>query len=572
MKKSAYLIALLVLLLFVPQSQAQNSTPNAQTGYEIFENRCANCHGSQGAGDGEMAANLPQPPPSFLVEGYIDSAVPSELFDTITNGRIMQGMPLFGEGSSNPISEANRWDVIAAIYALATPAERLEAGEAVYVESCSACHGEAGDNAEAPLTDLAYWFTQSNNMIASQIVTHEAHAFDLTNEELLTAVAFARTFNYETVALGPQVIETAQVFGAIVNGTTNETVGDLTATLRAFTPDLQEALSLETEVGANGRYMFDLSLIPDNWIYLVTVHYNDVSFSSGANQLNVNNPSLELPITVYDTTTDASNITIERLHTVILFSDDAVQVSELYLFNNLTNQVYVGETGNPNDGTLQVHLPTGAEGVRFQRGIGDFESFMPVNSMRQTELGWAETEPIQPGQGTANLLVQYELPFQPSLTIAHPVLYQVESTTALLPDTGVTLTGADWLLLEQETPPDTAPSLFYQGEAISAGDPIRFELDGTPTLVVNEAGSAVLVRDETQELVVGIIFLLCTLAVAGYFLREWRLRQPADPQQLLAAIAELDMAYEQGNVKPQAYVNKRQKLKAQLQAVWSEHV
>ena len=88
-----------------------------------------------------MASSLAEPPRDFTDEAFRRTAVPSTMFQTITDGRLEAGMPPFGPASSNPIDIADRWDLVAAVYSLGTPSEAIENGRLVYEENCLACHG-----------------------------------------------------------------------------------------------------------------------------------------------------------------------------------------------------------------------------------------------------------------------------------------------------------------------------------------------------------------------------------------------------------------------------------------------
>ncbi|MCP4428674.1 MAG: c-type cytochrome, partial [Chloroflexi bacterium] len=105
--------------------------PNAEIGLTIFADRCANCHGPTGNGDGELAADLPKPPRQLSDPEFLQTAVPATLFNHITDGIIDAGMPPFGPSSSNPINDENRWDLVAAVYSLGTSEEAVGMGQAV---------------------------------------------------------------------------------------------------------------------------------------------------------------------------------------------------------------------------------------------------------------------------------------------------------------------------------------------------------------------------------------------------------------------------------------------------------
>ena len=129
--------------------------PDTTAGLPIYEERCANCHGEQGLGDGELAAGLPSPPTAHASPEYLRMAFPSSMFDTVTEGRIDQGMPPFGPSSSNPLTDVDRWALVATIYSMGTPIDSVENGQTLYEENCLVCHGAtgAGDGPDAGSLD-----------------------------------------------------------------------------------------------------------------------------------------------------------------------------------------------------------------------------------------------------------------------------------------------------------------------------------------------------------------------------------------------------------------------------------
>jgi mono/diheme cytochrome c family protein len=581
--------------------QQSEVTPDATRGLELYAQRCAGCHGPEGGGDGELAAGLPNTPTPFNAADYRNTAVPLELFAAITDGRLAQGMPPFGPASSNPIDEGGRWDLVAAIYSLATPPEAVATGQSVYEANCLACHGASGQGngpeataQNVPPTDLAgleYWAGRSNAAVFDRLApgTIPQHSYSLTEAERWAAVDYARTFSYAYV--DPQLlrepIPAGTISGQVVNGTSNQPLGEGEVLLRAFTPEFEEMLSLTTELDNDGRYSFGLSDVPPDWIFLATLLYQGVSFSSGANQLNRAEPALEMPITVYEPVSDAAGITIEQLHLVLEFVEGRLLVNELYRFSNADTAVYVGPTGDPEAGTVEIVLPAGAQNVAFQRSLGGLESFVPAAELVQTETGWVETVPVRPGRGSLNLLVQYELPYQPGeTTLAHPLRYPAGETSAVLPATGVTLTGSNWVFQgTQDT--ERGPYDSYAGAGVAAGEALNLALEGRPRLVFDAAGNRVLSRNQTAELVVGGLALLGVLAGTLVVLRVWQ-RPAAAPSpdapdssalpnpdhsdeavyRLLQAAADLDEAYERGEMSAEAYNQQRAVIKEQLIARW----
>ena len=116
--------------------------------------------------------------------------------------------------------------------------------------------------------------------------------------------------------------------------------GRLAAGWRGGHPDRidgeTEAYSETVALAEGGTYAFvDVPAVPGR-IYGATVSFGGVLyFSDGADLAGEAEP-LELPVTVYDTTTDGSGLQVERLHVLFDFAvPDQVQVLELWVLERL---------------------------------------------------------------------------------------------------------------------------------------------------------------------------------------------------------------------------------------------
>ena len=568
---------LAISLLWLSQSpvsslQAPVSPPDTTVGLEIFAERCANCHGPAGQGDGELAANLPNPPANFADPAWRRTAVPIDLFDTITNGRAQNGMPPFGPTSSNALSDVDLWNLVATIFSLGTTAEAMSQGQSLYEANCLACHGPDGSQvATANLTNLDYWLNQSNEAVFASLsgTAITDHDYDLSEDELWLVTDYARNFGY---SFPP--IPTATIGGTVFNGTTNETVSGGEALLRAFTADFQEQLSLAATVDDNGHYQFDLTEVPPNWIYLITVTYDGLQFTSAPEQISQAEPTLDLPVIVYEKSNNPTAIHIDQVHLILSFGQDTIEVNELYIINNLGTAVFVGESGDPAQGTVEFVLPAGAQNVDFRRSFGSLESFTPAVEVIPTDRGWADTLPLQPGPSSLSLLVSYQLPYRDGLTIAHPLPYRTNNITAIVPEVGVRLSGDDWTAQGAEELPGGAYTS-YSHAPTSAGEALALQLNGRPRLISDAAGNVIATRNQTAELVIGSIALLIALIVAAYTIRTWQnpAIAPLDNRHaLLQALAHLDDAYEASQISPRQYERQREQLRAKLITLWQDNV
>lgn len=580
------------------------ATPEGFPGLETFAARCANCHGPAGQGDGPLIQQTGNPAPMPFDADYIRQAMPSVMFQQITNGEAAVGMPPFGPASSNPIDEQGRWNLVAAVFSLATSPDAVAAGKTVYDANCAACHGDtgAGDGPDAattdpvagPLNDVAYWFNRSNDTIFADLApgTIPAHTYDLPEDDLRRVVDYARTFSYgyaDPVEL-TKPIAAGIIAGLLSNGTTGERLSETQVLLRAFTPDLQETLTLTTTTDANGNFRFDVTDTPPDWVFIAGASYDGLNFSSGADQLSRSQPTLDLPVTVFDKTTDEAAVSIGQLHAVLEFTDSQVQVSELYIFNNDRQAVFVGRSGDPAQGVVEVAVPEEAESLAFQRSFGSMESFLPANDFVQTERGWADPLPLRPGGGALTLLVRYTLPYDDALTFAHPVFYNTATSTIILPDSGVTVIGDPWVEQPAQTFGQGQSFLNYSRAGLTPGETLTIELNGRPRVVSDAEGATAVNRNSTAELLIGAGALLLA-AVAGVFIwRTWQGRRADEWEaeeeaaeampgavaaagstrdDLLRRIAALDDAFEAGQLEEDAYRAQRDELKRQLAAVWN---
>ncbi|MCB8965562.1 MAG: c-type cytochrome [Ardenticatenaceae bacterium] len=597
------LTAALFLFATSPAVQAQDpvlpdTPPDAAAGLEIYAARCANCHGATGNGDGELSGNLPKPPRMFTDPTFRQTAVPAAYYDLITNGNLEAGMPPFGSVSSNPLSDAQVWQAIAAVMTLATPGDVVAQGQAVYEANCLSCHGESGlgDGPDAAaagaavpdLTSLDYWFNRSNDVVFASLEPGKltGHDYELGNTDLQAVVDYARTFSYgyvdSTLANAP--IEAATINGVVMNATTGTAVADVPVLLRGFTPDIQQSLALTTTADVNGAYSFDISMVAPDLVYLISVSYDDLSFSSDVGQLSQSETIIDLPVTVYDQTTDPAVVNVAQVHIVLEFlSEETVQVTELYVFENQANAVFVGESGNPDLGTVQLGIPDTAQGVTFERAFSGMDSFIAATEVIQTGDGYADTVPLRPGRSTSSLIANYALAYDKGVEFSHLMPYAVTNATVILPDAGVELTNDGWAEQTQQTM--GGMFLSYARQNLPAGSTLTVQLEGEPQEIASTTGSSVAApRNQTLELAIGGVALAAVLGGAYFVIRG---RQTADDEdeyeeeeedalvgngrnadELIQLIAELDNAFANGDIDEADYQAQRADLKAELKAIW----
>ena len=187
MKKQAYntmlisvagLILLLAVCPIAVLAQGKQAPAASEEGKALYEDKCAHCHGIEGAGDGSAAENLLPRPRDFTrglykIRSTESAQLPTDqdLFDIISNGMPGSSMPAW----TNLLTEDERWQLVAHIKTFydgfegAAPRLIDVSGKVPYSEEsvtkgkefytnlgCVDCHGVIGrgDGTSAPdLTD-----------------------------------------------------------------------------------------------------------------------------------------------------------------------------------------------------------------------------------------------------------------------------------------------------------------------------------------------------------------------------------------------------------------------------------
>lgn len=539
-----------------PAPETAAPTADVDTGLLLFADRCANCHGPAGAGDGEMVTRLPAPPRAFNDAAYIRQAVPASMFLAITNGNLDKGMPPFGPSSSNAVAEADRWNLIAAVFSLGTSPDSVARGQQLFAELNP-------DLDAAFMSDPVFWRDSSNQDAYDRLQTILP---DTPADDIWAMVDYGRaTYPFSGTAAAVQL--NGVITGMVMNGTTGSFQGDMPALLRAFDPiDFSITLALTSTVNADGSFQFAVAQAPADWIYMASVAYNEISFSSDIGRLSSTQTSAELPITVYDPTSDASVVSIDRLHIIMDVADNVMEVNELYTFSNNSSQVYVGATGNMSGGTILIPLPAQAQTPVFQRGFGSLDSFVAANELFPTDEGWLDTLPLRPGPNSMNLLVRYTLPYESGMTLAHALPYVTETSSVILPDNGITVSG-NW---QSSGPQEMEGQGFvqYTGERMDAGSTLTMTLEGEP----RQAAAAGPISS-TTGIIIGGAAILTVVGAAIFVVQRQRKGTvqavAATREELLAELAALDDAYASGEVDAGAYEQERQQLKEELLAIWN---
>ena len=88
------------------KNPVQPSDAALQSAKTVYKNKCANCHGDTGAGDGPDAERYDPPPADFTDTKLMNSRTDGELFYKISEGK--KPMPVF----KAKLTEEQRWQLV----------------------------------------------------------------------------------------------------------------------------------------------------------------------------------------------------------------------------------------------------------------------------------------------------------------------------------------------------------------------------------------------------------------------------------------------------------------------------
>jgi len=565
---------------------------NPERGAALYIEKCAACHGESGLGDGPQAKDLPIPVLPIGDPEFARKASPSEWYAVVTEGRLDRSMPGF-----ESLKDQERWDVVAYAFSLSSKPMDIMLGAEIFAGLCADCHGSDGTGTDSgPDLTRFEWISQTS---LDQIVTiiHEgispgmpAFADALAQDEQVAVARFITNLSFPgtqfhpdegeastdedtTSSMAADALVEAKIGGQISNGTDGGRVPTgIEVTLYGFDGQ-QPSFTEVTQASDSGEYLFEGVEIQPDRVFVTAVEYQGATYGSEIVQIT-DEFDLDLPITIYDITSDVSQLQVDRLHLIFdMPSEGMLQVTELWILSNLGDRTVATELG---EGIFEVQLPEGAANLGFESGTSS-SRFQPSDETNS----FIDRLPIRPGMGSHEIIFSFNLAIDRSLDFTQSMRYPVEAVVLLAPQSVVELEGEKIQDLGLRQMSGTALNNYSAGP-ISSGDALELTVKrekASPT----SSGE----RDNTLGIVLGISLLVLALGATGYWLDRRNQRREvgsaetlmefeasADPvdgrsdrERLLQEIADLDDAYEAGEIEEERYREQRNDLKNQLMEV-----
>jgi len=571
--------------------------PDPKAGKAIYTEKCAPCHGQTGLGDGDRAAGLPNPVAPIGATDLARAATPAQWYMVVTQGNLERFMPPFPS-----LNDRQRWDVISYAFTRSEPAGSVEQGKQLYLANCASCHGESGkgDGPQAAgkampnLSDQEFMAGQSATSLFQSITNHsstdmpafsdrlsEAERWSLT--DYLRSLTFSATGELAAVTPAPgQALPTPGVevtapvtttlATGIISGTvTNASGGQLPlgeeVMLHGF-DNMQVALTQTTTVSPDGTYQFNNIAFSDQRMFFASLQHQGVTYGSDVATVDAGQTSFDLPITVYDTTSEPSALTIERLHVFFEQADaQTMRVAELVIMSNSGDKTIVPPA--PGKPIVDFLLPAGYKNLQFQDGeLG--------GRYIQTANGFGDTANIYPGQGSYQVLLAYDMPYSGKLQLLQTLPLAADAVVILVPQQNFKVKGAN---LQGSGTRDVQGIQYqmYNMSGLQAGQQLNLTVSNSFSM-----GSST-----KTGLVIGLAALGLALILGGVWV-YWRSKSrnekpeqeseaPAAPgafaetaDDLMDAILALDDLHRAGQISDEVYLNRRDELKARLKQVIGE--
>jgi mono/diheme cytochrome c family protein len=560
--------------------QLPSRRPDAVAGAALYQEKCVRCHGEAGRGDGEMAGQIQTQfgsPVSDLTSDVTARAkTPQQWYDAVSNGNLQKGMPPFS-GSLNP---DQRWDVIAYAWSLAATPDQIATGKAVYQEQCAHCHGDQGkgDGKDAPanlsdLSDFAALAQAAPGLWDQALATGHVPSFAGTLSEgaRRASIDYVRTFAYDSAASASASSATPnatpgglpstttgpaapiKIEGTIINATAGQSVPDnlpLTLYIVPHQGSQQDMITRTFQSGVGGRFVITDAQIDSSNLVAVGVDYKDLSFYSDVAPAG---PQVTLPITVYESTSDAAQVKVDTLHIVVEPDANGLNVTEIYVLSNDSDR-FVAGFGQP---VLHFGLPAGATNLQLDPA--------QQRVIEQAGDGLDYYDAIPVGQQVQQIVYQYSLPS--TATSLGRAIYQPLAAVNLL------LSGqADQLTVTSDQlkagGPQTIPSSGQTFQQYTA-----FDMQPGQTLSVSISTPA---SPFDWRIVLGVGLVI--VGVIGLVIwQRGQKRQPvaadntaAQREALIDQIAALDDEFADGQIDEINYKAKRAQLKEKLLKLMEE--
>ena len=380
----------------------------------------------------------------------------------------------------------------------------------------------------------------------------------------LLAATLAVLFLLAPSRIAAQTDERGSISGVVTNGTTNEPQPGvairLLGGLRDDQGNFSQEISKVARSDARGRFEFRELPSGEDRAYALDATFDGGSFPGGVVTIPADGDVIEVEQRVWDTTSDPRAIVIQRNNMFLLRGDDGASVIDSYTIVNVSEEAYIGRGAEMNEDpgddpvpTLSFSFPARADGLQIA------DSDLDIPELLNTDTGVGITSAVPPNE--TRITFAYQLPVTTgqvdlSRRALYPILnlgvfaeppFTIDSTR-LTEDGKVTIEGETY-------------TRYRSQDSVTEGNsiPMIATAEGTndTALVAGAAAAGVLL--------IAILILILVRRRSQRSPTE-RVSGPAEESRddLLVAIARLDLEYRNGELDQGKWSARRAELKARL--------
>ena len=525
--------------------------PDIANGARIFAERCVECHGINGDGQGELVrAGSVDAPLDMTDRELVSAKSPLEWFEIITEGRIENLMPPW----ENALSEEERWDVALYGYTLGYADELLALGERFWRERCGDC---AMPGVIPPIfSDVDYGAKLNRELFGSA----------LAEEEVAAVVAYARMQSLESPGELTSESDSAarvNISGRVAHGTAGGVIPtDTVVQLQYGNSDVGFSLA-ETSVDEGGEFRFEHIPLRQDFDYMVGAVYDERLFSRRLQADELQGNEDDWSVTVDDSTVDAFVVDVARIDLFIepvKLEDlgEGLYITQIISYRNSSDRIYTSGRGfdDGREASLLIQLPAG---TRLLSGDGNGR-YVVIEDMEQLPDSVIDTLPVMPGEAH-DVVLEYFLPYEGAAQFEQEFNNLVDAEVTVTVSDELTL-DSDLLRLKEQAADDEID--VYSGDLRMESEPrLSFGISGDP-FATSSDDDMVITSETLPPLLIGVLALVATM-LAGFRLIRRRAVSPADDtDSLVQELARVEDDHDQGRINHDFYHHRRRELKAKL--------
>jgi len=365
-------------------------------------------------------------------------------------------------------------------------------GTAIYAQHCAACHGVSGrgdgmiavnanlnasdftDPANRESMTLDEWQTVIRNGRLDQAMPAYGSILSPAQVQAVALYTYNLSMPEANQDVNVPITETTgSIAGTITNGTTDMPYDEtITAELYVLDEDFQE-VSTQTTDTSDGVFRFDDVILRPDRRYVVTATYDGTTFTSDLINGTTDDPTLELPVTIYEFTDDPDVIEIDLLVLRISPYGDGLLFEQMTNFRNTSPRAY--RLTDAQTTSISLTLPGDAL-ILNQAEL--MSRFIPIES--EDALTLQDTLPVVPDVNHS-VYVVYTLPYAEDSPVDFELPLTFDMTSAV-----EVMLQPDQFRVTSEQLQDAGRQTFssgtydqYLADPLTAGSTLRFRLERT---------------------------------------------------------------------------------------------